>query len=110
MYDYISIRKDTRYSEAVPVKVIAEIAEPISDIEKVGNVAYAINIGKFKLLIKGILASSEGNYSYNSDEEFDEVNLIEIEIPQGSESIYEEQILRVAKIFAENLGWEIEGH
>jgi len=108
MYDYISIRKDTNYSVSVPVKTIAKIAAAISDTEKVGNVSYAINLGEFRLLIKGILASPEGNYSYNSDEEFDEVNLVEIEIPQGSENIYEEQILRVAKIFAENLGWEIK--
>ncbi len=110
MYDYISIRKDKKYSQKIQVSEMVSISQSVLGLKKIGNVSFLKEVGKYKINIIGILANSDGNYAYNDNYEFSEINLIEINIPQGAEDEHAQEILSLAKSFALPLNWEVEDH
>lgn len=65
-------------------------------------------IKNYYFLIQGIHCDSKGNYGFETDKDFKKINLIEINIPQGAESILDEDICQLAKRIASHFKWQID--
>lgn len=110
MYDYISVRKDSHHSVTVPVAEMNRIAGAIPGIRQTGAVSFSLQLEQAYVRIRGILADSNGNYCYQSDHVFTDINLIEIDLPQSLDPGLENQTLELALIFARALNWQVEDH
>lgn len=111
MYDYISIRSDNKYTEKIKVShFVSLIKSKFSFFNQEGNATFSYMLGKYKILINGIHADASGNYAFNSDSEFTEINLIEVNIPHGSENEFETEILNITKQISKELNWEAKDH
>ena len=107
MYDYLSIRSDSKYSKKVTIEKFVTLIQSELDLKQESSATFSFCLNDIKFLVQGIFSDSRGCYAFNSDSEFKKINLLEINIPQGSESIYEQEILEVAQKIASLLGWEI---
>lgn len=103
MYDYISIYSQD-YSVNIKKEIIEEFLISTLKFSKDRNLEYFKEIGDQRIILRGILANSKGNYAYNSYDEFDEINLIEIDIPKSRIINLEDEI----KSIAEELSWSID--
>ncbi len=110
MYDYISVRKDSHYSATVPIAEMSRIAGSIPGIRQAGAVSFNLQLEQACVHIRGIQADQQGNYAYQSDSCFTDINLIEIDLPQSLDPGLENQILELALIFARALNWQVEDH
>ncbi len=106
MYDYISIySKD--YSKSINKEIVEEFLITTLKFIKDSNLEYYKEILDQKIKLRGILANSKGNYAFNSYDEFTEINLIEIEIPNSSINL-EDEIISIAKSIAKEYSWLID--
>ncbi len=111
MYDYISIRANENFSKKITVeKFVTLIENNLNNLKKESQASFSLILDNFIIIIQGILATSNGSYSFYSDSEFTEINLIEIDIPQGAESIFHTEILNLAINIASLLAWEVHDH
>lgn len=108
MYDYISLRPDELYLDSVSPEQFCSFFENDSEFVKTSNSSYTIEIKNYHFRIQGIQCDTLGNYGFNSDEHFKKINLIEINIPQGSESILDEDIRQLARTIAAYFNWQID--
>lgn len=108
LYDYISLRADSLHSKYITVDLLMEVLTNDMGCKKVSNASCAFAAGDYIIRVQGIPCDNYGNYSFNSDESFSKVNLIEINLPPGSESEYETEIIAFTKSLADKVGWEID--
>lgn len=108
MYDYISLRPDELYSDSVSPKQFNSYFENRTEYIKRTHFSYSIEIKNWHFRIQGIQCDALGNYAFNTDEYFKKINLIEINIPQGSESILDKDIRELAKKIAAHFQWKID--
>ena len=109
MYDYISIRSDSNYSEKIGIDKFIKLMKSILEIKQISKAGFEIEIGEFKYTIQGIKADNRGCYSFNNDSKFNSINLVEFIIPLGGE-VYEKEIIEIAKKISTPLSWQIIDH
>ena len=107
MYDYISIYSQD-YSTSINKEIIEEFLLTTLKFSKDYNLEYYKEIFNQKIKLRGILANSGGNYAFNSYDEFNEINLIEIDIPNSNSTNLEDEIISIAKSIAKEYSWLID--
>jgi hypothetical protein len=108
LYDYISLKSDSSYSKFITVESLMELLIENLGCEKKSNASCYFIVEELSIGIQGIVCDTNGNYSFHSDESFEKINLIEINLPQGSESKYETEIISFTKALADSIKWEID--
>ena len=107
MYDYVELAGDKDYSKSLSIDEFNNLFSDNLTFEKHTNASFICTIENAKFLIQGIRCDHKGNYSFNSDDSFKHINLIEIQIPQGYESIYEDEIRSLITGIADKINWKI---
>jgi hypothetical protein len=108
MYDYLSLKSDELYSDYLSPEQFDSYFDNHLDYIKQSRFGYHIKIKNYYCFIQGIHCDSKGNYGFETDKDFKKINLIEINIPQGAESILDEDIRRLAKRIASHFKWQID--
>lgn len=107
MYDYVEVYGNEDYTKFLRIEEFQELFSDRPDIEKSSHASFIWTIGDFGIRIQGIHCDRNGNYSFNSDHTFKQVNLIEFCLPQHSESIHDAEIRALVSETALKIGWEI---
>jgi hypothetical protein len=108
MYDYITLQADSEYSNNIDVDHLKNVLLDIDGLNISSNASGMLQLGKYKIVLQGIKCDRNGNYSFDNDSRFKEINMIEINIPQGAESEFEDEIRQLAKDLSKKIGWQID--
>ncbi|MDP5276186.1 hypothetical protein [Chengkuizengella axinellae] len=107
MYDYLSIYSPG-YSKTIRTEVLEEYLKFFLNFNKESSLRFSkIHSGEL-IRVTGILANSKGNYAFNSLDGIEEINLIEIDIPENINDELEKTILNIAKSIAKEYSWLID--
>ena len=110
MYDYISLFSDDEYSRRISIETLEQFLLDEMNFTKESNLVFSKRIGEEYIKLRGILANSYGNYAYDTLEGINEVNLIEIDIPDIIFPQVEEHILEIANAIGKKFSWYIFDH
>jgi len=108
LYDYISLRANSSHSVHVKIDYLMSILTDELGCEQASNASCYYQIGSCYIRIQGIECDKNGNYAFDSDESLKKVNLIEINLPQGSESQHGTEIIAFTNSLSDKIGWEID--
>lgn len=108
MYDYISVQSDSNHSQTISIVELKNIFSKLEHCEIKTNASCIYKLGEYKIKIQGIKCDHNGNYTFSKDNVFTEINLIEINIPHGAESIFEKEIEAIALKLSSELNWKID--
>lgn len=108
MYDYTSIYSDETYSTCIKTAVIEEFLVKTLEFKKDSNLRFRKNIYGRTIILTGIYANSKGNYAFNSLDGIEEINLIEIDIPDDLNEEVEEAISNIVMAIAKEYSWCVE--
>ncbi|WP_116190827.1 hypothetical protein [Paenibacillus taihuensis] len=107
MYAYISIHSEN-YTEKVQSKILENYLVNILGFQKVSHLTFCKALHGESIRLRGIPAGLNGNYAYDTLEGIEEVNLIEIDLPNYSNDIIETDISNVAIAISKELSWIID--
>jgi hypothetical protein len=107
MYDYISIHSD-KFTSFIKTDVIENFLKSNINCTKQSTLVFTKELNGCSIIIRGIKANSQGGYAYNTPDEFSEINLIEIDIPEHSDADLEAEILKIAQEIANRFLWKID--
>jgi hypothetical protein len=108
MYDYLSIHSDSNFSKIITAETFRNVLLDFGKCTPKTNASFIYSLGDYNITIQGIECDNNGNYGFDSDSLFNKINLIEINIPQGAESRFEDEIAFLAKSIASKLDWQID--
>ena len=108
MYDYISLQGNSDFSISIEINKLKTVFDETDGFKVQTNASAMIQLGDYKIIVQGIKCDSNGNYAFDDDSLFKEINLIEINIPQGAESEIEEEIRQIATELSAKLNWQID--
>ncbi len=108
MYDYISLQANFDFSIFIDVDQLKNVFSDMEGCKIRSNASAIIQLGDYKIVLRGIKCDENGNYAYDNDSEFEKINLIEIDIPQGAESEFEDEIRKITVELSEKIGWSID--
>ncbi|MGV3609622.1 MAG: hypothetical protein ACO1N0_01650 [Fluviicola sp.] len=108
IYDYIELFGDENYSKFISIEDFCQLLNTLPNVEQRSSASFIWSIGEFGVRIQGIHCDSNGNYVFNDDSRFEKINLIDINLPQGSESIYHKQIQAFILDLGSKIGWDID--
>ena len=106
MYDYISIYSD-KFASFIKTDVIENFLLLNMNCTKLSTLVFTKELSGSSIIIRGIKANLQGNYAYDSADEFAEINLIEIDFPDNSGAM-EEEILKIALKISNEFLWKID--
>jgi hypothetical protein len=107
MYDYIELYSDPHYSSYLDIEEFHKLFSNRSDCTCRSNASYAWMIGEFTIDIRGIRCDRNGNYAFDDASVFKSINLIEVNLPQDSESFHEAEIREFVSAIAGKISWKI---
>lgn len=108
MYDYISLQGNSDFSNCIDIDKLKKVFLESDGFKMRSNASAMIQFGDYKLVVQGVKCDRNGNYSFDDDSAFTEINLIEINIPQGAESEIENEIRQIATELSVKIGWQID--
>lgn len=108
MYDYISLQGNSDFSISIDIDKLKQVFSESNGFKVHSNASAMVQFGDHKIVVQGIKCDRNGNYAFYNDSSFTEINLIEINIPQGAESEIEEEIRQLATVLALKLDWQID--
>lgn len=108
MYDHISLQGNSDFSLFIDIDKLHKIFHETDGFRVQSNASALIQFGDYKLVLQGFQCDSNGNYAFDDDFSFTEINLIEINIPQGAESEIEDEIRQIATELSVKIGWQID--
>lgn len=108
MYDYISLQGKPDFSTCIDIDKLKKVFSETDGFSIKSNASAMIQFGDYKLLVQGIKCDKNGHYAFDDDSVFTEINLIEINIPQGAESEIEDEIRQMVLELSVKLGWQID--
>ncbi|MFN5879422.1 MAG: hypothetical protein ACK44B_11165, partial [Flavobacteriales bacterium] len=108
MYDYITLQSDSKFSKSINVDRLKIVLLDIDGVNIISSASGMIQLGDFKIVLQGIKCDSNGDYSFDDDSKFKEINMIEINIPQGAESEFENEIRQIVLDLSKRIGWQID--
>lgn len=106
MYAYISIHSD-KFASFLKTDALDNFLLINMNCTKLSKLVFTKEVSGDSIIIRGIKANSQGNYAYDSLDEFSEVNLIEIDIPDNSDDALETEILKIAQKISNEFLWKI---
>jgi len=106
MYDYISIHSD-KFASFIKTDVIENFFILNMNCNKLSTLVFIKELSVSSIIIRGIKANLQGNYAYDSADEFAEINLIEIDFSDNSGAM-EEEILKIAQKISNEFLWKID--
>lgn len=107
MYAYISIHSD-KFVSFIKTDALENFLLINMNCTKLSKLMFTKQLSGNSIVIRGIKANSQGNYAYDSPNEFSEVNLIEIDIPDNSDDALEAEILKIAQKISKEFLWKID--
>lgn len=107
LYDYYSISSCKKHEFYINNNEFKAFFKNDSRFVKKSKFRYDFRIEKYYIGIQGINCDEDGNYAFNSDEEFSKVNLIEVNIPQGAER-YHSELIELGKEISKHFGWKVD--
>ncbi|MGE8004278.1 hypothetical protein [Lysinibacillus sp. NPDC093216] len=107
MYDYISIHSD-KLALFIKTDVIENFLILNMSCTKLSTLVFTKELSGSSIIIRGINANLQGNYAYDSADEFTEINLIEIDFPDNSNGDLEDEILKIAQEISNEFLWKID--
>lgn len=110
MYDYISLYSDDNYSGRIKTKVLEEYLLKTLNLRKESSLKFFRELNGVRIIMTGIMADADGNYAFDNLAGVEEVNLIEIEVPNGINKKIEDEITRIAFAIAEEYSWCVFDH
>jgi hypothetical protein len=105
MYDYISLYSDDNYSGKINTEVIEEYLQTTLNLLKKSSLKFVKELDEVKIIVTGILADANGNYAFDTLDGINEINLIEIGVPDGIDKSIEDEILKIAFAIAKKFSW-----
>lgn len=110
MYDYISLYSDDNYSKRIKTEVLEGYLLKSLNLRKEGSLKFSKELNGIRIILTGIMADTDGNYAFDNLEGIEEVNLIEIEIPDNINKKIEDEITRIAFDIAGEYSWCVFDH
>ncbi|MCR2804267.1 hypothetical protein [Paenibacillus soyae] len=107
MYYYTSIHSDD-YTKKVKSKALEQYLISHLEFEKVSHLTFSKEINGELIKIRGMHADEDGNYGFDTLDGIEEVNLIEIDLPQHIDAILESIIADVAIAIANEFSLKID--
>jgi hypothetical protein len=107
MYDYISIHSD-KFASFIKTDVIENFLILNMNCTKLSTLVFTKELIGSSIIIRGINANLQGNYAYDSPDEFSEINLIEIDLPDSFDGTFEDEILKIAQKISNEFFWKID--
>ena len=107
MYDYVELFSDKTYSKFLPIAEFHALFSSSPEIQQSSNASFTWKMGEYQIRIQGIQCDSNGNYQFETDNDFNSINLIEFNLPQNSESHYENEIKTFISEIAEKINWVV---
>ncbi|MGO4374375.1 hypothetical protein [Paenibacillus sp. 2TAB19] len=107
MYDYISIHSDD-YTKKVTSKNLEHYLTCHLGYEKVSHLTFYKELHGDPIRVRGIPAELDGSYAIYTLDGFEEVNLIEIDLPRSISDILEHAITGVAISISKEFSWIID--
>jgi hypothetical protein len=110
MYDYISLFSDDKYSGKILTDALECFLLDELKFTKERTLVFSKRINGENIRLSGILADANGNYAHDTIDGLNEINLIEIDIPDAIDSQIEERILEIAIEIGKKFSWCIFDH
>lgn len=110
MYDYISLYSDDKYSRKIKSEVLEKYLLTTLNLHKDSSLKFSKELNGVRIRLTGILADENGNYAFDTLDGVEEINLIEIEIPDSMDEGIEGEITRIAFAIAAEYSWCVFDH
>ncbi len=110
MYDYICLYSDDNYSGRIKTEVLEKYLLTTLNLCKESSLKFSKEFNGVRIVITGISADANGNYAFDTLDGVEEINLIEIEIPDSLDEKIEEEITRIAIAIASEYSWCVFDH
>ena len=107
MYDYISVHSD-EFALLIKTDLIENLLILNMNFTKLNSLVFMKELSGSSIIIRGIKADAQGNYAFDSADEFKEINLIEIDIPDNCDDVLEVEILKIAQKISNEFLWKID--
>lgn len=107
MYDYVSIHSKN-YAEKVKAEILEKFLVGNLGFEKISHLKFSKELCGEWIGITGISASLEGNYAFFTLEGIEEVNVVEIDLPESVNKNLERVISDIAVAISNEFAWVID--
>jgi len=107
LYDYIMVHSEG-YKKRININHLELFLSQSLGFIKDDSVRFSKELGGEFIRLTGILANSNGNYAFDNFDGIEEINLIEIDVPERINPIMEEAILHVASTIANEFAWIVD--
>ncbi|SEM07031.1 hypothetical protein [Paenibacillus sp. OK003] len=108
LYDYLMIYSDEKYIKKIKTIEIEKFFIKTLEFNKISRLKFSKSINNELIIATGLLADSKGSYAFYNLDRIEEINLIEIDIPQEINIEIEESILEIANAIASKFSWIID--
>lgn len=105
MYDYISIYSDENYSKKIRTETLEKYLLATLNLRKESSLKFSKEIDGVRIILTGILANENGNYAFDTLNGVEEINLIEVDVPNSIDAGIEDAITRLAVAIATEYSW-----
>lgn len=108
MYDYVMIYSDAHYEATIPAREISQFLVDTLAFQKTSHLKFHKEIAGEIIRITGIQANSSGGYAFDSLEGVEEINLLEIDLPNHLSQELEDHVRATANRIASQFSWIID--
>lgn len=108
MYDYVTIHSDEVYIKKRSAEDIKSFLVDSLGFHEISSLRFSKEIRGEFIYATGILADSNCSYAFDTLEGIEEINLIEIDIPDKLTYEIEEEIINISKAIASKFSWIVD--
>ena len=108
MYDYIMVYSDDQYQKTIQSFEIEQFCIIELGLIPISKLKFYKNIDGEEIIVTGILANSNGGYAFDTLDDVEEINLIEIDIPDKLTYEIEKEILDLSNAIASKFSWKVD--
>ena len=105
MYDYISLYSDDKYSKKIKTEVFESYLSKSLGLKKDSSLKFSKEFNGINIRLTGIMSNENGSYAYDTLDGVEEINLIEIDIPDNVNAVVEKEITKIAFAIAKEFSW-----
>lgn len=108
MYDYIMIYSDEQYEKTIQTFEMEQFCIAELGLKPISKLRFHKNINGEEIMVTGIFANTNGGYAFDTLDNVEEINLVEIDIPDKLTDEMEKEILAVANAIAGRFSWKVD--
>lgn len=108
LYDYLIIYSDEVYKNSIKAIDFKQFMTRTLGFEESTKLRFYKEICGEMIRLTGIQANSNGSYAFETLDGVEDINLIEIDVPNRIDHEIENEVLKIANIIAKKYAWIVD--